>query len=80
MNLPGWLTNPEKPGTPWRTAAGWVLVGLGALGIVLPVIPGLPLLIVGLVVLSARYRWASDCLQWVRQQARKVSAASSATK
>ena len=80
MNLPGWLTNPEKPGRLWRTAAGWVLVGLGVLGMVLPVIPGVPLLIAGLVVLSARYRWASDCLQWVKQQARKVSAASGATK
>jgi uncharacterized membrane protein YbaN (DUF454 family) len=80
MKLPGWLTNPERPGTVWRAAAGWMLVCVGVLGIVLPVIPGVPLLIAGLVILSARYRWASDCLQWVKQQARKVAASSSATK
>jgi uncharacterized membrane protein YbaN (DUF454 family) len=77
MKVLDWLTNPKKPATLWRTALGWVCVGVGVLGIVLPVIPGLPFLIAGLVVLSTRYRWAADCLQWVKRQARKVSPSSS---
>ncbi|MFL6429078.1 MAG: PGPGW domain-containing protein [Acidobacteriaceae bacterium] len=69
-----WLTNPRSPVTLWRTILGWLCVGAGVLGLVLPIIPGIPLLIVGLVVLSARYRWASDCLHWVKRQAKRVSA------
>jgi uncharacterized membrane protein YbaN (DUF454 family) len=73
MKVPAWITNPTGPPTLWRTAVGWSLVCVGVLGIVLPVIPGLPLLAAGLLVLSARYRWASICLQWVKRQARRVS-------
>jgi uncharacterized membrane protein YbaN (DUF454 family) len=73
MKVPDWITNPTGPPTLWRTAVGWSLVCVGVLGIVLPVIPGLPLLAAGLLVLSARYRWASSCLQWVKRQARRVS-------
>jgi hypothetical protein len=47
---------------------------------VLPVIPGIPLLIAGLFILSARYVWASYCLKWVQRQASKVSACRSQRK
>jgi uncharacterized protein YqgC (DUF456 family) len=58
----------------WRTAVGWALVCAGVLGLVLPVIPGVPLLLGGLVVLSARYRWAAVGLRWVKRKARQVAA------
>ena len=39
-------------------AAGWVLLMLGAVGLVLPILPGVLLLIVGLSILSVEYEWA----------------------
>jgi uncharacterized membrane protein YbaN (DUF454 family) len=39
-------------------AAGWVLLLLGLVGLVLPVLPGVLLLIVGLSFLSLEYQWA----------------------
>ena len=74
MQAPGWLTNPEKAGTVWGMILGWVCVAIGIFGIVLPIIPGLPFLFAGLVILSARYKWASDCLRWAKRKASTVSA------
>jgi hypothetical protein len=39
-------------------AAGWGLVLLGGAGLVLPVLPGVLLLILGLSFLSLEYKWA----------------------
>jgi uncharacterized membrane protein YbaN (DUF454 family) len=39
-------------------AAGWVLLLLGAVGLFLPILPGILLLIVGLSILSVEYEWA----------------------
>lgn len=39
-------------------AAGWVLLMLGAVGLFLPILPGVLLLIVGLSILSVEYAWA----------------------
>ena len=64
----------------WRTAVGWALVCAGVTGLVLPVIPGIPLLIAGLVVLSARYRWAAVCLRWLKRKVRQVTARKAAGK
>ena len=70
-----WLDQEsERPPTLWRTAVGWSLVCIGVLGIILPVIPGLPLLAAGLLVLSARYRWATISVRWVRRKVRQVAA------
>ena len=51
-----------------------MLVCAGILGMILPVIPGVPLLIGGLVVLSARYRWAAVGLRWLKRKVRQLSA------
>ncbi|HXJ89084.1 MAG TPA: PGPGW domain-containing protein [Candidatus Binatia bacterium] len=37
---------------------GSILLLLGAIGLVLPLLPGIPLLIAGLVILSREYNWA----------------------
>lgn len=47
---------------------GWALVALGVIGIVLPILPGIPLLIVGLFVLSGEYVWAHKLLRKVRER------------
>jgi uncharacterized membrane protein YbaN (DUF454 family) len=67
-----WATKSEKAGPLWRTVAGWLCVLAGVVGLVLPVIPGIPLLVAGLIVLSTRYRWASVCLKWLKRQMKKV--------
>ena len=74
MKVPGWITNLRRPGSLWGTVVGWVCICAGVLGLVLPVIPGIPLLIAGLFILSARYVWASYCLRWVQWQVKRAGA------
>lgn len=57
-----------------RTLFGWILLGAGVLGLLLPILPGLPLLFVGLLLLSGNYRWARQSLRWLRKWARKIAA------
>jgi hypothetical protein len=68
------LAKLKQPVSLWRTAVGWALVCAGVIGMILPVIPGVPLLIGGLVILSARYRWAAVGLRWAKRKARQVAA------
>jgi uncharacterized membrane protein YbaN (DUF454 family) len=42
----------------WLKIVGWACIVVGLLGIVLPVIPGVPFLIAGLATLSTQHRWA----------------------
>lgn len=55
----------------WRRASGWTLVVLGVIGCVLPVLPGIPLLLGGLALLSTEYSWAEKALRrlkaWVER-------------
>jgi uncharacterized membrane protein YbaN (DUF454 family) len=74
MKVPEWVTNLKRPGSLWGAVVGWVCVCIGILGVVLPVIPGIPFLFAGLFILSARYYWASVCLQWLKRQVEKFSA------
>lgn len=41
-----------------RQVGGWALLVAGVAGCVLPVIPGIPLLIGGLALLAPEYAWA----------------------
>ena len=49
-------------------AAGWILLMLGAIGLVLPILPGVLLLIVGLSILSVEYAWARRCMSSLRRR------------
>jgi len=73
MDLPGWITNLKRPGSLWGAIVGWVCICIGVLGVVLPIIPGIPFLFAGLFILSARYTWASFCLKWLKRQGKNVS-------
>jgi hypothetical protein len=73
MSVPGWITHLQRPGSLWGAVVGWLCVCVGVFGVVLPIIPGIPFLIAGLVILSARYRWAGFCLRWLKRKARAVS-------
>jgi uncharacterized membrane protein YbaN (DUF454 family) len=51
-----------------RLALGWILLVLGVAGLLLPLLPGIPLLIVGLFVLSGEQQWARRVLTRARQR------------
>jgi uncharacterized protein len=70
-SAPVWSTHPS--GSLWRNAGGWILVVLGVAGLLLPVLPGAPLLIAGLVLLSAHHRWARNCLRKVKLWTQKLN-------
>jgi uncharacterized membrane protein YbaN (DUF454 family) len=53
-------------------AAGWALLMLGVAGLVLPVLPGVALLIIGLSLLSLEYKWAR---RWMGPLLRRFPAA-----
>lgn len=52
--------------------AGWVLLMLGAVGLFLPILPGVLLGIVGLSILSVEYAWAR---RWMSSLRRRFPAA-----
>jgi Putative transmembrane protein (PGPGW) len=66
-----WSTQPS--GSLWRTAGGWSFLVFGVAGLVLPVLPGVPLLLAGLIMLSADHHWARSCLRRVKLWIRKLN-------
>jgi hypothetical protein len=54
-------------------AAGSALLLVGAAGLVLPVIPGIPLLFLGLVVLSIEFVWARRLLSKLKHRFPKAA-------
>jgi len=60
--------NPER--NTWvRNAGGWFLLVLGLAGCLLPVLPGIPFALAGLIILARDYSWAKTVL---RKAKRKV--------
>ena len=51
-----------------RMVVGWVCLIIGLLGIILPIIPGIPFLIVGLALLSTEHRWVRSLLIWTKRK------------
>lgn len=45
-----------------RRVVGWLCVFIGLLGLILPILPGIPFLAVGVALLSTEYRWARALL------------------
>lgn len=43
-------------------AAGWGFILAGIAGLILPILPGIPFLLIGLVILSTEYLWAHHVL------------------
>lgn len=56
----------------WKKIAGWACVLIGVAGIVLPIIPGIPFLVLGLGMLATQHRWARALLTWGKRRFRKV--------
>ncbi|MGO4212993.1 PGPGW domain-containing protein [Terriglobus sp. 2YAB30_2] len=51
-----------------RESGAWLLILIGVAGCVLPVIPGIPLLIGGLAVLAVDRPWAARLLERVKEK------------
>jgi uncharacterized membrane protein YbaN (DUF454 family) len=49
-------------------AAGWALLMLGAVGLFLPILPGMLLVIIGLSILSVEYEWARRWMGSLRRR------------
>jgi uncharacterized membrane protein YbaN (DUF454 family) len=47
---------------------GWMFLLLGAAGIVLPVLPGILFLLIGLSILSVEYEWAKRWIAALRHR------------
>lgn len=56
----------RRPRSVWKLISGWLCIALGVVGIVLPILPGIPLLIIGLVLLSTQYHWAHRGMVWMK--------------
>jgi hypothetical protein len=54
-----------------RTVAGLILIGLGLLGLLLPVIPGIPLLIAGVSLVGTNHPWVRPVIARLRAWRRK---------
>lgn len=54
----------------WVVAAvaGTALVLAGLIGLIFPVIPGIPLLIAGMAVLASEFAWADSLLRETKKQ------------
>jgi uncharacterized membrane protein YbaN (DUF454 family) len=48
--------------------AGWVLLMLGAVGLFLPILPGVLLMVVALSILSVEYTWARRWMSTLRRR------------
>jgi uncharacterized membrane protein YbaN (DUF454 family) len=55
-----------------RKATGWGLLLAGVAGCILPVIPGIPLVIAGLLILARDYAWAKAALRRTKRWAVKI--------
>ncbi len=51
------------------TVVGFVLVGVGLAGLLLPFLPGWILMVGGFALLSREYSWAYSCLRFTRKHA-----------
>lgn len=52
----------------WRKLIGWPCLFIGLLGVIMPIIPGIPFLVVGLAALSTEYRWVRSLLVWTKRK------------
>jgi Putative transmembrane protein (PGPGW) len=60
-----WMLQYEVKAARASLVAGWLLTIGGIIGLVLPVLPGLPFLLLGLSTLSKRYGWARRVTTWL---------------
>jgi len=55
----------------WRLARiilGFILLGMGVVGLLLPIVPQVPFFIAGLLLLAREYHWARRLLDWAKRK------------
>ena len=68
--MSGEQRNSTKTKQIWRLLriiSGFALLGLGIVGLFLPILQGIALIIAGLFLLAREYHWARNLLNWVRR-------------
>ena len=53
-----------------RKILGWTCILLGLPGLILPLLPGIPLLVLGIVLLASQHQWAHNLLEWAKRRFR----------
>ncbi len=69
--MSGEQRNSTKTKQIWRLLriiSGFALLGLGIVGLFLPILQGIALIIAGLLLLAREYHWARSLLNWVRRK------------
>lgn len=56
-----------------RIVAGVILIGVGLVGLLLPILPGIPLLLAGVALLGSRHPWVRPFMARIRLWRRRVS-------
>lgn len=51
-----------------RIILGFTLLGLGVVGLFLPVLQGIALIVAGLLLLAPEFQWAHRLLEWGKQR------------
>jgi len=59
-----------------RIIAGFVLLGLGVVGLFLPFLQGIAMIVAGLLLLGREFHWARRLLEWARRRWSSVRKAS----
>lgn len=59
-----------------RIIGGFVLIGLGIIGLFLPFLQGIALIVAGLLLLAREFHWARRLLEWARHRWSSVRNAS----
>ncbi len=54
-----------------KVVLGYLLIGLGVLGLLLPLLPGIPLLLAGLALVGTEHRWIRRLKAFVLTKRRK---------
>jgi uncharacterized membrane protein YbaN (DUF454 family) len=55
-----------------RTVGGYTLIGLGMIGVLLPVVPQVPFLVAGAALLGREHKLVKGTLTWLHQRGIKV--------
>lgn len=55
-----------------RIIGGFALIGLGIVGLFLPVLQGVAMIAAGLLLLAPEYRWAQRLLHWMKRKWREA--------
>lgn len=69
--MSGEKRNSTKTKQTWRLLriiSGFGLLGLGIVGLFLPILQGIAFIIAGLLLLAREYHWARNLLNWVRRK------------